>query len=367
MRTWIWCSVMAFWVVGAPVFSVEVPFEPARWSVDAEDHRFEEYLGQRALRLDRGMATVDGAVFRDGVIEFDLALSDQRGFSGVLWRVVDAENHEEFYLRHHLSGQPDASQYTPVFNGLRGWQLYTGPHFAGPVEFPANTWIHVKLVIRQNQADVYVDSDEPVLHIPELLRATEAGTLGFKSSLSPAWFANLSYRSLQGTEIVGRPAEVEPPPEGMVKKWWVSEPFPKGVVEGVFSVESDASGHAWKELEAEASGLANIARVARKTDSNDTVFVRLRLHAAEDQRRELRFGFSDEVRVFLNGELLFFGSDGFQSRDHKFLGSVGLFDAVVLPLKAGDNELWFAVSEVFGGWGVMAQLAERPGLRILPP
>ncbi len=50
------------------------------------------------------------------------------------------------------------------------------------------------------------------------------------------------------------------------------------------------------------------------------------------------------------------GNDAFQTRDRSFLGTVGLFDELILPLKRGDNELWFAVSEGFGGWAVVAQL-----------
>ena len=34
----------------------------------------------------------------------------------------------------------------------------------------------------------------------------------------------------------------------------------------------------------------------------------------------------------------------------------------MLPLAAGDNELWIAVSEAFGGWGVMAEIPDRDGL-----
>jgi hypothetical protein len=34
---------------------------------------------------------------------------------------------------------------------------------------------------------------------------------------------------------------------------------------------------------------------------------------------------------------------------------VGFFDTIYLPLKAGNNEISFAISEYFGGWGVMAK------------
>jgi sugar lactone lactonase YvrE len=48
----------------------------------------------------------------------------------------------------------------------------------------------------------------------------------------------------------------------------------------------------------------------------------------------------------------------YQQRDPSFLGIIGLFDAVYLPLKQGDNELMLAVFESFGGWGFMCRDGE---------
>ena len=63
--------------------------------------------------------------------------------------------------------------------------------------------------------------------------------------------------------------------------------------------------------------------------------------------------------VFLNGERLFRGSDGYRSRDYRFLGN-GWYDTVYLPLDEGENELLVAVSEDFGGWGIQARLDSGP-------
>lgn len=52
---------------------------------------------------------------------------------------------------------------------------------------------------------------------------------------------------------------------------------------------------------------------------------------------------------------------------YRFLGTIGLHDEVILPVTPGDNELWFAVSEEFGGWGVTAQLPDVAGLEALDP
>ena len=47
------------------------------------------------------------------------------------------------------------------------------------------------------------------------------------------------------------------------------------------------------------------------------------------------------------------------------LGAIGLFDELYLSLKPGTNELWFAVSESFGGWGILGMFTDRSALN--PP
>jgi len=37
-----------------------------------------------------------------------------------------------------------------------------------------------------------------------------------------------------------------------------------------------------------------------------------------------------------------------------------------LPLVSGKNELWLAVSESFGGWGVKAMFDDTEGIRVEP-
>jgi hypothetical protein len=103
-----------------------VPFDSGRWRFQAEEHALEEHLGRSSLRMRAGIGTATDAVPEDGTVEFDLALTPDRGFVGGIWRVRDEENFEWFYARPHQSGNPDATQYTPVFNDLSGWQIYHG-------------------------------------------------------------------------------------------------------------------------------------------------------------------------------------------------------------------------------------------------
>jgi hypothetical protein len=116
----------------------------------------------------------------------------------------------------------------------------------------------------------------------------------------------------------------------------------------------------------ENNGIANLARVAKGSREANTAFALVNVHADRDQVRKLRFGYSDRVRVFLGDQLLYAGNNGYRTRDYRYLGTVGLFDELYLPFKAGRNELYFAVSESFGGWGVMAAFENIDGIEIGP-
>lgn len=74
------------------------------------------------------------------------------------------------------------------------------------------------------------------------------------------------------------------------------------------------------------------------------------------QIKQLNFGFSDEVTVFVNNKKVYSGQNKFKSRDYSYLRTIGFFDAIYLDLKKGKKEIVFAVSENMGGWGLKAKL-----------
>ena len=49
----------------------------------------------------------------------------------------------------------------------------------------------------------------------------------------------------------------------------------------------------------------------------------------------MRFGYSDRVRVYLGGRLIYAGNNDYRSRDFRYLGTIGWFDA--LYRAAGDD------------------------------
>lgn len=143
-------------------------FGEYQWDVEAQESRVEEYLGRQSLYLEGGQAIVKDSQFTDSIIEYAVAFGPQPGFIGVMWRLQDAQNYEEFYMRPHQSGNPDAMQYTPVLHGLASWQLYYGEGYSVPMTYAFNSWIPVKIVVAGQQAEVYVnDMHQPALVIAD--------------------------------------------------------------------------------------------------------------------------------------------------------------------------------------------------------
>jgi len=343
-----------------------IPFDSGRWIFDASEHRVEEHLGRRSLRLQGGVALLEDADFTDGIIEFDLAFSAERGFPGLVWRRRDAGDYEEFYLRPHQSGNPDANQYTPVFNGVTGWQLYHGPGFGVPLSYRFEEWMHVKLVVSGNHAEAYLDSDEPVLRM--LLKGdVAAGGIGLHvPDYAPAWVSGFRYERAKAPLLRATPAPLAPAPVGTVMSWSVSSPFDEAEIEGRARLSpADFEKLTWSPLAAESTGITNLARLQGLAEGANTVFARVKLRSSGEQTVRAEFGYSDRAKVYLNGQLIYAGNNGYTSRDYRYLGTIGLFDEVWLPLRQGDNELWFAVSEDFGGWGVLCRLHYAGGVEII--
>ena len=351
-------------LIAVDPLGAQIGWDESAWEVMAEESAREAYLGRDAMYLNGGTAWWRGGELRDGIIEFDIAVPAVQGFHGLRFRMADRVNHEYVYLRPHLSGKPDAVQYTPIDNGLTGWQFYSDARYAQAVTIPADRWVHVRVAIRGRRMEMTVDGQ--LLVFPQLDREPAAGRIGLTASGDGAHFANFVVRSGADPGFSGEPGapavEAEP---GTVDGWRVSEPFPESVLDGVTQLpESVRSSQSWIELPTHVRGVTNIAKGRVRAPERNTVFASVTLHTEAARTARVRIGFSDRVRVFLNGRQLFHGTDGYASRDYRFLGTMGLFDELFLPLEPGENELWLAVSEDFGGWGVTMQIPAGQGVRL---
>ena len=321
------------------------------------------YLNRPSLFLDNGIAYVPDAAFADGVIEFDVAMHGSAGFAGVVFRGVSPRDYELIYLRTGRSRQWDALQYTPIFNEQEAWQLYTGKGFNAAAELPANRWVHVRVEVDGYVARVFLDNAAaPALTVPELRRTWAAGFVGLWGRFGAANFSNFKFTRAAGS----MPARTRTaPPAGAITRWELSTAFDAAAVAHDRRLEEQGKPTGWQAVEAEPSGLLNVAEYRELPDAErGVVFARTTIAAAAPARVRLSFGYSDDVTVLLNGRPLFSGRAAYLQRDGSYLGTLTQLDQVFLDLERGSNELIFAVAERFGGWGFSAAIEPRAGVTI---
>ena len=352
---------------------VALPPDSAHWLFEGRAE-VTEYLGRRCIMLDGGAATVKDLDLRDGVIDMDVATPAARGFFGIQFR-ADSVNAEFVYLRQHKSGLPDAMQYTPVLNTGLNWQLYSGPGFTGAVDIPRETWFHLRLAIAGAQARLYVqDTTKPALDMPDLKSGRRAGTGG---SRGPDRRHLLRQRRgpSDARRALATGAAADAP--GTLVRWSLSPVYDALARDPERPLSSaDQKAMRWDAVEAEPPGIVAIyryrmaphPRVSFQSDwstrlepqpGTKLIYARTTITADKDEVRKLALGYSDEVSVFLNGRILYRGRSAQGFRDPGFLGIVTPDnDALYLPLKKGSNELVLALSELGGGWGFVARLAD---------
>lgn len=359
-------SVFIIFTLSEIALSQIIPFDSERWEIRGQEKQIKEFLGQQSLYLKGGYAIIQDSVFMDGIIEFDVAFTPERNFTGVMWRMTGNGNYEEFYLRPHQSGNPDANQYQPVFYGISAWQLFYGERYSSPTKYNFNQWMHIKIVVSGENAEIYIkDMTTPTLFISELMHETKEGMVGLGAGeFAGAYFSNFSFTPMSNHPLKGRSQASETAPAGTVMSWQVSNAFEAASIEKKYQMTTDDKQNlTWKTLSSEHSGIANLARIQGITKGKNTAFARLIIQSDTDQIKKIKFGFSDIVKVYFNDRLIYGGSDLYRSRDYRFLGTVGLFDELYLPLKKGENELWFAVTETLGGWGIKAMVDDLNGIR----
>jgi sugar lactone lactonase YvrE len=116
------------------------------------------------------------------------------------------------------------------------------------------------------------------------------------------------------------------------------------------------TGLTWRKAVCEPSGLVDVSRVQPRTMRGyETILARTTIDAAAAGTKKFDIGYSDIVSVFINGTLVYTANSTYQLRDPSFLGVVGPFDALYLPLRKGRNELLLYVTEVMGGWGFLVR------------
>jgi hypothetical protein len=313
---------------------------PQRLSIHASEAEVVTWQGRRALRLVDGLALVPGLEVRDATVEVWIG-AEGPCYPGVAFRVQDVANFELGYAAPHASGLWDAMQYDPVFHGSNTWQLYHGPAYQREVVVPTGEWSRLRVDVEGERAS-FVVGDQPPLYVGRLARGERQGLVGLWT-FRPAYFSALRISEGHGLpEMDWRPPA---PPEGQIDEW-IAEGF--GVVQ------------------CEPSGVLNLNR--HFPVCLGEVSLTRRLEAASEAELEIGLGFSDELVLDLDGEIVFEGSNTFAGfGSYKERGYVHAdMDSVTRVFSPGVHQLTarLKVREFFG-WGLVVAL-RGSGVELLP-
>lgn len=343
-----------------PVAITTVPFTPqTAWQVSDSLHQFGSYKNKQALMMQQGTTLLGGVELRDGIIEVDIAPVADRAFAGVCFRAKDDEALEMIYIRFHKSGQFDAIQYTPRYNGLDSWQLYHSSDYQGTATYKPGEWNRLKIKFEGSRAWVGINEGTKIaLHVPQLVRAPRKGKIGLWA-LGEVWFSNFSYSSLPSVVLMAEVAQPDQRAKSIIN-WELSPAYNADSLDWKKYPEGAIN---WQTIRANDRGLVNVSAYRRKRifdqfekNSLDVVYARTTIVAEKDETRAIRFDYSDQAQIFLNGKPLFRGDNAFRSKGPLYRGEVNASNNVLfLPLKAGKNELLIAVAERANGWGYVFQ------------
>ncbi len=353
--------------------TLSFPPDSPRWDLQGEA-KATEFQGRKCIMLDGGAAALKDFQMRDAVIDVDVATPAKRGFMGLMFRIDnDGANFEEVYLRQHKSGLPDAMQYTPVLNTGRNWQIFNGPGFTAKVDIPRDEWFHLRLAVTGAQAKLFIkDMEQPALVMDDLKTGLQKGQVALFTLTGQSCFANFEIRP---TPDAPWERHLPPMPPDTLTTWSISPAYDALArnLERPLTLE-ERKAIPWQQVEAEPPGFVVLYRyreaphpiVTFQTDFSTrlqpqpgmkVLYARTNIDSDRDQVKKLEIGYSDDVSVFLNGQILYRGRSAQNFRDPGFLGIMNPEnDAVYLPLKKGNNELLLAVSELGGGWGFICRL-----------
>ncbi|MDF2630849.1 MAG: hypothetical protein K0R39_4680 [Symbiobacteriaceae bacterium] len=300
--------------------------------------RTVEWQGRPALRLEAGFALLRDLaaaerdlLVGDAVVEADLGVDPGGAYPGLAFRGPGPEAMELLYCQPHTSGQWDALQYDAVFHGSNTWQIYHGPWYQARAEVPAGRWITLQVELRAMTATArIVGDDAPPLVVPRLAHGNAVGRMGVWT-FRPAHFAEVRVRPLAGAPGVAQ--ATAPPAPDLVTEWHLEGQGP---------------------VTAEPNGILNLNRYLPVSDQ--PAVLQRAFTVGSSGEVQLRFGFSDEIRLLVDGAEVFAGAHRFTGfADRRSRGYIEP-DAYRLPLRLtpGRHTLTaeLAVREPFG-WGIV--------------
>jgi hypothetical protein len=361
---------------------IQIPMQPAYWDYDTSQVEFVKYHSVAVAKSKNGggyQIFLKHHTFTNGTIEFDVELSGI-GFPGINFRMSDDKKKgENFYIRSFGPVTPDKRttlQYAAVMDGMSIWDL-SDEYQAGAVIYQ-NAPNHVKLVVSGKQMKAYVnDMNKPAITVPELESTQQSGYISLTGnviysnfSIKPDVTDGLSPEA--GYIFTARDTRY-------IRNWQVSPakdiPFGREVIIALPSMfgklqysDLPDSTTQWTPIIAEIRAIVNLSRNYGMVQNDGRRFAWLRTTISSNRAQEkiLRLGFSDEVWVFINGQILYVDKNYFGTPQQKYPDSRCTIENThfTLPLKEGKNEILIGLANYFYGWGIIARFDNLDGIKL---
>ncbi len=356
--------------------------EASYWTFDSSKVEFVTHRGVKAVR-GKNQAPyqifLKDQSFAEGIIEFDVELSGF-GFPGINFRMsADQKNGENFYIRSFGRVPPELRttlQYAPIVDGINLWDLYDEYQTGAVIN--QQGWNHVRLVVWGQRMMVFVnDMTKPSLYIPHL----EASTLQGGISLS----GNVIYANVKidPNPPIGQGGQTDYNPVGAdtryLRHWQVNGPidlpFGKDIIYPLPSMygtlkRSDIpdSTAAWESIQADSRAMVNLStRYGGVTDDHRRLaWLKTTVYSDHAQQKIVHLGFSDEVWLFVNGQIVYVDKNYFGTPNAKNEGRCNPENTqVLLSLKPGKNEIMIGLANYLYGWGLIARLSDMNGIELI--
>ncbi len=339
------------------IVDYSIPLTADQWAFKPNTVEFIEYKGKKSMKISQGSGQIvlKDLVFKNGTIEYDIEPDASEFADCIYFHRRDAKEQEIVYLRVFKIGNPLANegiQYTPYFDGVNMWDMY--PQYQAPSIAKPNIWNHIKLVISGKQMKVYTNGILE-LQVPKLEGKELTGSIALEGA---SYIANLIIRPneteglspLEGIDITQHDGHY-------LRKWAISIPalFPKGTEPNLLPQLDNFTD----SIAAETAGLVNLTRRFGAAPERKIVWLNTNILTKEATSVNLQLGFSDEIWIYLNNQMVLVDKNLFQQAGMRKYpdGRASIQNTMAkLNLQKGNNELLIAVANDFYGWGLLARI-----------
>ncbi|MCL4544525.1 MAG: DUF1080 domain-containing protein [Chloroflexi bacterium] len=286
----------------------------------------------------------------------DVAITGPDGYAGLIFAAQDPANYELVYV-YPEKGAPGWIQYDPVMHGSNTWQIYHGPPCQTPAPVPAGEWVHLALDVYPDRVAVLLGDVVAPQLVVSLMHGRSRGRIGLWSYVptnrGPAYLGQPAI-SLISAATPPVYASWTPSPT-TITQWLVSSP------EVLASVTTPPQPDAtWQRVHVEKNGTMNLNRLF-SPEGRAVVYAYAAVHATDTTKATISLGFSDRLRLWLNGRQIYGGEHCWDPPRSD--GRIRLNQArVPVDLQAGQNTILAEVSELESafGWGFILGV-EAPG------